>query len=47
MAELKIAALGDTPEPGASTLHLGRLDGPLLVRRALPYALPQEETPAA
>jgi folate-binding protein YgfZ len=47
MAELKIAALGDRPEAGASTLHLGRLDGPVLVRRALPYALPQEDQPAA
>ncbi len=44
LAEMKIAALGDAPDVAASTLHLGALDGPLLTRQPLPYALPQEDT---
>jgi folate-binding protein YgfZ len=43
LAELKLAALGDAPEGAASTLHLGAIDGPVLTRQPLPYALPQED----
>jgi folate-binding protein YgfZ len=43
LAELKLAALGDAPEGATSTLHLGAIDGPVLTRQPLPYALPQED----
>jgi hypothetical protein len=47
LAEIKLAALGDAPEGAASRLHLGAIDGPVLTRQPLPYALPQEDTQSA
>jgi folate-binding protein YgfZ len=47
LAELKLAALGDTPDGGAGSLHLGAADGPALTRLPLPYALPQEDNQPA
>ena len=38
LAEVKLAAVED----GKSQLHLGRADGPLLILRELPYAVPRE-----
>jgi len=38
LAEVKLAAVAD----GKSQLHLGRADGPLLILRELPYAVPRE-----
>jgi tRNA-modifying protein YgfZ len=40
LAEVKLAALG------TGRLHLGAVDGPALVRAALPYTLPQEAADA-
>jgi folate-binding protein YgfZ len=47
LAEMKLAALGDVPDGGPSTLHLGSRQGPTLRRLPLPYTLPQEEQAAA